>query len=588
MAVRWTNTHTNTSGNANVSVGSGTTAGDVLIFGSSVDGQKTFTWPSGFTELMRPTKTTGDTQTLGIAYKIADGTESGTLTATISGGGNHASFVTCISGRAASPLDVYASVVDTTTSGTTITGPSSVGTPSVDGCDILWIATLDHSGGAVTYTGPAATTSELVDANNNDFASICCEFWNQATAASLNSLSGSSSWSGTGKLVAVIALKPAGGGGITLSGSSTTAGRGDVSPASALALTGAAATPAAGSVGAALARALTGAAATTASGSAGVGVSVALTGTAATLSRGTVTAGGNVTAALTGAALTSTPGTLGTQSAAALAGQAATVSRGLLGANLAASLSGSAGSAAAGSLGAQSALALTGAAVTSARGSVTAGNDVTAALTGQALTGSAGQFAPGAHATLSGSAITSAPGTLTPVTGLYVVLTGLELTGSRGALGIDLSALLTGAWTESIAGSLSIPGSSVVADVTGGAFWAAFARERARRRRERREREERERESQRIEDETSRSIASMLREQERIDARREELGRLEALVKRYRSAPEPLPQRVEKAMSRAIARESSASLMALDRELRRAMEEEEFVMQAAMMILSDS
>ncbi|HEX7114976.1 MAG TPA: PASTA domain-containing protein [Steroidobacter sp.] len=121
---------------------------------------------------------------------------------------------------------------------------------------------------------------------------------------------------------------------------------------------------------------------------------------------------------------------------------------------------------------------------------------------------------------------------------------------------------------------------------TGG-FAVAFEREQARRRREARERAEREAEAERIEEETTREIARLLREQEARDARRDELDRLSRLVGAYarRGVEATLSDRVQKAIARAAAKRTTWALLALEREMRRAQEEERFILEALRLAL---
>lgn len=119
-------------------------------------------------------------------------------------------------------------------------------------------------------------------------------------------------------------------------------------------------------------------------------------------------------------------------------------------------------------------------------------------------------------------------------------------------------------------------------EVFTGGFMVAYEREVARRRREAREREEREEEARQIEEETTRAIAQLLREQEAKDARRSELARLSDLVARYSSRPEvsALAPRVQKAIRTAASRQTTWALFQLEREIERVKEEEEFLAEA--------
>lgn len=125
-------------------------------------------------------------------------------------------------------------------------------------------------------------------------------------------------------------------------------------------------------------------------------------------------------------------------------------------------------------------------------------------------------------------------------------------------------------------------GEAAVQESTAGGFLYAFEREQARRRRERKRRAELEQESERIADETTREIARILREQEAKDARRAELQRLSQLVDSYaqRNQETELNARVQKAIAKAATKQTLWALYALERELQRAIEEEQFLLSA--------
>lgn len=124
---------------------------------------------------------------------------------------------------------------------------------------------------------------------------------------------------------------------------------------------------------------------------------------------------------------------------------------------------------------------------------------------------------------------------------------------------------------------------------SGGGWYIAYELELARRRQERKRREELEEESERIEEETSREIARLLREQEAKEARRADLQRLSALVARYagRADTAELGQRVQKALSTAASKKTNWSLFSLERELQREREEETFLLNALRIALDD-
>jgi len=115
-------------------------------------------------------------------------------------------------------------------------------------------------------------------------------------------------------------------------------------------------------------------------------------------------------------------------------------------------------------------------------------------------------------------------------------------------------------------------------DASGGwAFFFRYERARDERRRRRREQEEREEEAKRIEDETTRQIALLMREQEARDAERAELERLQALADRFSGEPLGLPASARAAILRASERRTLNALQQMRRELERMLEEEEAI-----------
>lgn len=112
--------------------------------------------------------------------------------------------------------------------------------------------------------------------------------------------------------------------------------------------------------------------------------------------------------------------------------------------------------------------------------------------------------------------------------------------------------------------------------VTGGGDWTAYLRyeqERDRRRRRRILDDEAE-EALKTLPPVDREIGELLQRQEREDEKRREIERLRALADEFRPS-EVFPQRVNDAISAAKKLRSVSSMLRLDRELRRMMEEEE-------------
>jgi hypothetical protein len=131
--------------------------------------------------------------------------------------------------------------------------------------------------------------------------------------------------------------------------------------------------------------------------------------------------------------------------------------------------------------------------------------------------------------------------------------------------------------------------SDVTATVEEGGGWAPFLskyeKDLERRRRRDRERRLLELETAEIQDELDRAIAQELRKQEALDEKRKDLDRLSALAKESADleAARQYSERVAVAFARAVTQGNFSAIEALDRELQRAREEEEFLMLSMLM-----
>ena len=269
------------------------------------------------------------------------------------------------------------------------------------------------------------------------------------------------------------------------------------------------------------------------------------------------------------------------------------------------SISGAAALNAAGSLAAAGAVSITGAADLDARGTLNAAGTVS--ITGAADLDAAGVLVAAGTISIAGAADLDAIGNLAAA-GALSISGAADLSGSdidivaSGSLSITGVAALTAVGQLLAAGSIVVTGAATLDDGQApepesptatesfsGGFVVAYEREVARRRRERKKRQEREEEAERIEEETTREIARLLHEQEAKDARRAELQRLSELVDTYarRGTQATLNDRVEKAIQKAAAKQTVWSLYALERELKRAHEEEEFILSALQFVIDN-
>jgi hypothetical protein len=121
--------------------------------------------------------------------------------------------------------------------------------------------------------------------------------------------------------------------------------------------------------------------------------------------------------------------------------------------------------------------------------------------------------------------------------------------------------------------------------------WPIFAlqyeRELARRRQRKEEQERLEEEAEQLQDKLDREIALLMREQERQDAKRDEIARVKQLADMIsaKEAAEQYGERVAKALERARMQGNFSALEALDREIQRARAEEEWFISTAMKLL---
>jgi len=119
-------------------------------------------------------------------------------------------------------------------------------------------------------------------------------------------------------------------------------------------------------------------------------------------------------------------------------------------------------------------------------------------------------------------------------------------------------------------------------------FRSDYEAELQRRRREHLDQIKREEKAELIANETDREIARLLREREAEQSRDQELDRLLDFSRQYQAstAKRLMGERVSKAYARAATQGNRSALEALDREMARANEEEEFTMLATMMVLN--
>jgi TPP-dependent pyruvate/acetoin dehydrogenase alpha subunit len=121
---------------------------------------------------------------------------------------------------------------------------------------------------------------------------------------------------------------------------------------------------------------------------------------------------------------------------------------------------------------------------------------------------------------------------------------------------------------------------------TGG-FWFAYEQEMYRRESERKKLKKKKEKAQKIKDEIEMQLALEARKQEENEQREDELRQLAFLVDEYKAdIQRSLDQRILKTAEEAFRKQTFSSLEKLEREVFIMKEEEEFIMQAAAIILS--
>lgn len=127
---------------------------------------------------------------------------------------------------------------------------------------------------------------------------------------------------------------------------------------------------------------------------------------------------------------------------------------------------------------------------------------------------------------------------------------------------------------------------TVSTDQPSGGWWYAYDHEYRRRERERKALQEAEDRTEQIQDDIERAIAKELRKQEAEAYRLKELQRLSTLAEQHSKELQEIASESAKiAAERAIRQGNYSAMEALERELYRMREEEEFLLQAVQMVI---
>jgi len=125
---------------------------------------------------------------------------------------------------------------------------------------------------------------------------------------------------------------------------------------------------------------------------------------------------------------------------------------------------------------------------------------------------------------------------------------------------------------------------SLAADFTGG-FWFDYDREIKRKHDKRKELQELEAKAEQIQNDLDKKLALEIQQDQQDKARLKELNRLVELAETHEKAVTQLGEKVTTAYKRAIIKHTYSSMEALERTIRQAREEEDFLIRATMELL---
>lgn len=195
---------------------------------------------------------------------------------------------------------------------------------------------------------------------------------------------------------------------------------------------------------------------------------------------------------------------------------------------------------------------------------------------------------PAASLTLTGYAPTVTTSARVEIPAASLTLTAFAptvTTGGNAYVSVDAGALTLTGYPPDVIATTTAP-TTAEPEFTGG-FWLAFEREQVRKAAERRKRKEAEDEARRLAEAASDAVQAEIAQRLHEDARREaeaaDLARLRQIVTAITQTDE-LSARAAAALAEAQAKQTRAALERFERELARQIEEEEFLLLAALTV----
>jgi hypothetical protein len=220
MALRNVASQTTAGTSVVVTKPTGTADGDILVavISSNDAGSSTLTFPAGFVQLTGSPvdMATSDGQTFGVALKVAS-SEGANYTLSTNNGTCIAA-IAAFSGRDPSTTPHRQSVTPDTNGGgssdVTITSTAFATATDTDGCDIIWISTVDPVSGtpAISFTPPSGYNN-AININDGGGSGIGLANLDNQTAGVTGSTTADCVNAGNRFANFMVALAPSAGGG---------------------------------------------------------------------------------------------------------------------------------------------------------------------------------------------------------------------------------------------------------------------------------------------------------------------------------------------------------------------------------------
>jgi hypothetical protein len=219
MSIAFDNSVSNITPATTLTINPGAAAGSTIIAVVCNDSASgvTFTWPSGFTEILNQLCASSDGGSIGIAIKNSATGSEGNLNITSS-----QSMIGCMTSFSGvdttTPLDVTppAAVVVTTMTANPLIIDSNTLTPSNNGCELIAARLCDVSAGQsnpVTFSTLSGTSGAWtsIDVTNSAFYNVSLGYAPQTTAGGVVVRSSNAGSVSSAGVLFVFALRPAGG-----------------------------------------------------------------------------------------------------------------------------------------------------------------------------------------------------------------------------------------------------------------------------------------------------------------------------------------------------------------------------------------